>query len=366
MQEKQRRFLKDLCETATPSGFELEGQRVVAAYLKDSADKITLDVHGNLICVLNPDAPRRVMIDGHVDEIGFLVQHIDDNGFIYVAAIGGINLPTLPGERVVFYGPQGRVPGVFGRKAIHLMTAADRDAKINDISELWIDIGAKNAAEAAEAVPLGSYGVVDAGWRELRNNLVACRGFDDKAGVYVVAEAFRILAERRAAGRGPKVGVYCLSGTQEEIGLLGAKTVAFGIDPHASISVDVTGTSDCPGGADPKVWASSVKLGGGPVLQLGAIYDKAFNAHIESVAKTSGITLQPQPRSHNACTYAWYIHTTRAGVPVTLVSIPTRAGHSGAETISLDDLDQCALIVADAIEALPEDFDFTPGFITNK
>jgi len=359
MQEKQKQFLRTLCETVTPSGFELAGQRVVASYLEAHADSIKLDSHCNLICVLNPDAKRRVMIDGHVDEVGFLVQHIDDNGFIYVSPIGGINLQSMPGKRVVFMGPQGRVPGVIGRKAIHLMSAAEREAKFNDISEFWIDIGAKNAAEAAELAPLGSHGVIDAGWRELRNGLVACRGFDDKSGVYVAAEAFRILAERRAAGRGPKVGVYFLSGTQEEIGLLGGKTAGFGIDPHASVSVDVMCVSDFPGGADPKQ-ISEIKLGAGPVITMGPVYDKGLNAHIADTAKKSGIAVQLHSRAVGADTFAWYLHTTRAGVSASLISIPLRSGHSGIETLSLDDLDNCAQLVADAVEALPEDFDFTP------
>jgi len=358
MQEKSLAFCKTLCEAITPTGFEMPGQRIVAEYLKDSADEIRLDAHGNLHCVLNPGAKRRVMLDGHVDEIGFLTQHVDKEGFIYVSSLGGINVQLLGGERVLFMGPQGKVPGVIGRKAIHLMTPAERDKPASELSDFWIDIGAKSDTEVLELVPLGTCGIVDEGWRELRNGMVTCRGFDDKAGVFVVAEVFRILAERRKEGRGPKVAVHCVSATQEEIGLLGSTVAAYGIAPHAGIAVDVTHTSDDPGGAPKKT--STIKIGGGPVVSIGPCYDRDFVEIITGAAKKTEMPVQMHPAARGNGTDAWAMRHSRAGVPVALISIPLRYMHSAVELLSLDDLEKCALLIADAVEALPEDFEFGP------
>ena len=358
MQSKQKSFLKKLCESVTPTGSEISGQRLVAAYLKSSADKISLDVHGNLHCVLNPTAERRVMLDAHCDEIGLMTQFVDKDGFVFVQPLGGVNIQLLPGERVVFAGASGAVAGVIGRKAIHLMSAKERESGVADISDLWVDIGAKSEKEALEILPLGSSGVVETGWRELRNNLVSCRAFDDRAGVFVIAEALRIMAERTAEGRGPKVAVHCISTTQEEVGLLGATTAAFGVEPHAGIAVDVTFASDDPGGAPKKT--STIKLGGGPVMAVGPSYDKDLNAVVESAAKASGTPLQIQPRNRGNGTDAFAIRHSRAGAPVALVSVPLRYMHSAVEVISLDDLEKAAMLLADAVCALPKDFTFGP------
>jgi len=358
MQEKQKQFIKSLCESMTPIGSETPGQRVVADYLKDSADTIALDTHGNLHCVLNPGAKRRVMLAAHCDENGLIVQYIDKDGFVFVQPLGGVNIQLLSGERVVFAGANGAVPGVIGRKAIHLMSAKEREAGVADISDLWVDIGAKNEAEALEILPLGSCGVVEAGWRELCNGLVSCRAFDDRAGVFVIAETMRILAERKREGRGPKVAVHCVSTTQEEVGLLGATTAAFGVEPHAGIAVDVTFASDDPGGTPKKT--STVKLGGGPVLSIGPTYDAELAAIVKTAGKASSIPVQIKPCNRGNGTDAFAMRHSRAGVPVALVSIPLRYMHSAVETLSLDDLEKTATLLADVVEALPDDFSFGP------
>ena len=358
MQAKQKQFIKSLCEAVTPTGFELPGQRIVAEYLKGSADTISLDHHGNLHCVLNPGAKRRVMLDAHCDEIGFITQYVDKEGYIFVQALGGVNVQLLPGERVMFLGPQGPVSGVIGRKAIHLMTAKERESTVSDISELWVDIGSKSEAETLEVLPLGSCGIVEAGWRELRNGIVTCRAFDDRAGVFVIAEALRILAERTKEGRGPKVAVHCVSATQEEIGLLGATVAAFGIEPHAGIAVDVTFASDDPGGTPKKT--SAIKIGGGPSLAVGPAFDKDLSAVIQTAAKASETAVQIHPHARGNGTDAYAIRHSRAGVPVALLSIPLRYMHSAVELLSLDDLEKTATLIADTVAALPEDFSFGP------
>lgn len=346
MQQPQLNFLKSLCETVTPSGWEIPGQRLVADYIQPFADAVSLDCHGNLHAVMNPNAPTRILLDAHCDEIGLLVQYIDEKGFVFVQPIGGINIQLLPGERVIFQGAQGPVRGVIGRKAIHMMTPKEREEGVKEISDLWIDIGATNQAEALEVLPLASVGVVESGWRELLNGLVSARAFDDRAGVFVITEAFR-----RLKGRSLNVAVHLVSATQEELGLLGAKTAAFGINPHAGIAVDVTFASDDPGGQPRK--NGLIKIGGGPVLGIGPAYDHVLNDQIQKAATRAQIPLQIQPRARGNGTDAFAIRHTRAGVPVAQISIPLRYMHSAVEVASLDDLDQCAELIAETLAALP-------------
>ena len=346
MKQKQLDFLRGLCETITPSGWETSGQKHIADYVKPYADSVTLDCHGNLHAVLNPSAPVRIMIDAHCDEIGMMVQYVDEKGFIYVQPIGGVNIQLLPGERVVFQGSKGTVRGVIGRKAIHLMSPKEREEGVKDISDLWVDIGSTSAAETLAVLPLGSPGIVESGWRELMNGRVSARAFDDRAGVFVVIDALR-----RLKGRKLNVAVHVVSTTQEEVGLLGSTTAAFGIDPQAGIAVDVTFASDDPGGSPKKT--GTITLDGGPVLAVGPTYDHALNEAIRTAAEASKTKLQIQPRARGNSTDAFAIRHTRSGVPVALVSIPLRYMHSAVEVISLSDLDQCSQLIADTLASLP-------------
>lgn len=345
---KQFEFLRTLCETQTPSGREIEGQRLVAKYVEGYADEIRLDRLGNLHAVKNPGAQTRVMIDAHCDENGFMVQHIDERGFLYFSLVGGVNKQLLPGERVLLMGPAGPVNGVIGRKAIHLMEPKEREAGVGKIDDLWIDIGARSKAEAIEAAPIGTFGTADAPFRRLCGTRASARAFDDRCGVFVVMEALR-----RLKGRPLAVAAHFVSATQEELGLLGSKVAAFGIDPHMGISVDVTFATDDPKGT-PKTVAD-IRLGGGPVLGVGPNYDPAFCEIVRSVASDSGIPLQTQPRSRGNGTDGFVMRHTRAGVPVVQVSIPLRYMHSSVETIDLEDLDRGAQLLADVLSSLPAD-----------
>ncbi|MCL1910194.1 MAG: M20/M25/M40 family metallo-hydrolase [Kiritimatiellaeota bacterium] len=181
---------------------------------------------------------------------------------------------------------------------------------------------------------------------------------DDKAGVFIIAEAFRILAERRREGRGPKVAVHCVSATQEEVGLLGSIVASYGIAPHAGIAVDVCHATDIPGG-DPKK-TGAVKIGGGPAVAFGPPFDGDFLEIIRNAAKAASMPIQMVPTPRSGGTDAHAIRHTRAGVPVALIKIPLRYMHSAVELLSLDDLEKCALLIADTVEALPEDFEFGP------
>lgn len=340
-------FLKALCHAETPSGAELPGQRLVADYVAPFADSVRLDALGNLHAVRNPAAPCRVMIDAHCDEIGLLVQYIDEKGFLYFSAVGGVNRQILPGERVRLNGPAGSVNGVIGRKPIHLMSAKERDSGVAELTDLWIDIGASSREEAARVAPVGTFCIVDAGWRPLLGDIVSARALDDRCGVFVIMEALRLLKERSL-----NVAAHFVSSTQEELGLLGAGVAAYGIDPMLGISVDVTFASDAPQ-SSPKS-NGDLRLGAGPVIGVGPNYDPAFVAFIRDVAARCGIPLQLQARARGNGTNAFTIRHTRAGVPVVQLSIALRYMHSAVETISLKDLEATARLIAEVLAALPE------------
>ncbi|MCD8140430.1 MAG: M42 family metallopeptidase [Planctomycetaceae bacterium] len=332
-------FFFNLLNAPTPSGYEQPGQAIVEKYCKPFADEIRRDVHGNLHAVLNPKANFRVMLSGHVDEIGLMVMHIDEKGYLYVSSVGGVYVPLLQGERVVFSTANGPVPGVIGVKPIHLMDAKERDSAVSKIQDLWVDIGAKDKAEAEEMIELGDVGVVDRTPLRLPNDRLVARGLDDRAGVYVVVEALRLAAKEKVS-----VAVHMVSSVQEEVGLRGAKTAAHGIDPHIGIAVDVGFATDFPN-CNPKL-VGEATLGGGPILHRGPNFNPAVYDRLMRAAKDSRIKVQQQPIQRGSGTDANVIQMTRAGVAAGLISIPCRYMHSSAEMISIKDADNAAKLLA--------------------
>src|SRR5256712_3418985 len=221
-------FLKRLLDAPGPSGFETGPARVWREEVKTFAEEVTTDVHGNSIATLNAKGRPRLMLAGHIDEIGLQVTHIDDDGYLYFAAIGGWDPQVLVGQRVVIIGPKEPVSGVIGKQAVHLMKKEEME-KVSKISDLWIDVGAATKAEALERVRVGDAGVLDAAVREFPNRRIVSRSIDNRIGAYLVAEATRILAKDR-----PKhAAVFAVATTREEIAWMGggARTSAVGIDP---------------------------------------------------------------------------------------------------------------------------------------
>ena len=354
MREDSLAFLKALMETHSPSGFEQAAQKVVRAEMEKTGAEVSTDVHGNVIGTLNPGAEFRVMLAGHCDEIGLMVTHIDDQGFIFFAAIGGVDHALTQGQRVLLHGEKGAVPGVIGRKAIHLLDADERGKPVK-LSKQWIDIGAKNKKDALKVVEVGTPITMHAPFIELRNRLVVSKGFDDKAGAFVVAETLRILSARRLS---PAVGVYAVSTVQEEIGLRGATTSAFGIDPTVGIAVDVGFVSDYPD-CDKKI-VGDISLGGGPILHRGANINPVLARLMEKTARAKKIKFQMQAVPRATGTDANPIQLTRGGVAASLVSVPNRYIHSPVEMLSLDDLSNAAKLVAECVLAMKPGMSFIP------
>jgi endoglucanase len=354
MEESVFSFFKKLADSPSPSGFEQPAQRAWREYVAPHVDALQTDVMGNTWGVLRgPDRPR-VMLAGHVDEIGFMVQYIDDQGFLYFAPIGGVDAHLLPGQRLWVHGRQGRVLGVIGRKPIHLLEQEER-TKVAKLKELAIDIGAKDRAEAGTLVAVGDSATFAVEMERLRGQTVAARGLDDKMGSFVVAEALRRLSERRTELR---CSVYGVSTVQEEVGLRGARTSAYGIDPDVGICVEVTFATDHPG-VDKKS-IGDVQVGKGPVLPRGANINPAVFDLLRRTAEEEGIPLQYEAAPRATGTDANVMQLNRSGVATGLVEIPVRYMHTPSEVLSLDDVEAAVKLLIGFLLRVGPDNDWIP------
>jgi tetrahedral aminopeptidase len=352
MDPASREFFQKLLETPSPSGYERAIQDVVRAYARDFADRLTTDLHGNVIAAKNPDAAMRVMFAGHCDQIGMLISHFHDQGFLHAQTIGGWDAQQLIGQRMTVWTANGPVAAVISRKPIHLLTDEERKQVVK-LEDLWLDIGAKNKDEAKELVRVGDPVTLNLGMQEMRNGLANAPAMDNKSGLWVVMEALR-----RASDRNLKVGVFAVSTVSEEIGLRGAQTSAFGVDPQVGIAVDVTHATDCP--TIDKRQQGDISLGSGPVIVRGPNMNPIVVERLITLAQKAEIPHQlaasgkAQPNDSNA------LQINRAGVATGLVSIPNRYMHSAVEMVSLEDLDRAANLLAEFVLSLTGDEDFTP------
>ena len=345
-------FFKKTLETPSPSGYESPLQQVVREYVAPFADQVAGDVHGNVMAVRNPGAERRVMLAGHCDQIGLIVQYIDTDGYLFIQAIGGWDPQMLVGQRTTVWTDNGPVFGVIGRKPIHLLTEEERK-QVPKMKDLWLDIGAANKEEAEKLVRVGDPITVELAHREMRNERIASPAMDDKCGLWVVMEALRRIDAEKL-----RWAVYAVSTVQEEVGLRGAKTSAFGIDPHVGIAVDVTHATDCP--TVEKKEEGDIALGKGPVIERGPNMNPKVVRRLIEIAKAHEIPLQISASGKATGTDANSIQINRAGVATGLVSIPSRYMHSPVEVIALPDMDRAADLLARFCEGLGEAEDFRP------
>lgn len=345
-------FLQKLVTTPSPSGFEQAAQRLMRERMTPFADEVRTDVHGNVIAALNAGAQLRVMLAGHIDEIGLMVRHITDEGYLYVAAIGGLDPVVAVAQRVLVHAARGPVPGVVGRKAIHLTDPKER-GKATKLYKAWIDIGAKNRKDAEKVVAIGDPVTFDVGFGLLRNGLATARAFDDRMGAFVVAETLRKLKDKRL-----KVAVFGVSTVQEEIGARGARTSCYGVDPQAGIAIDVGHATDTP--EVDKTRAGDFRCGAGPIIARGANINPVLFKLMLEAARAARIAVQIEGAPGSTGTDANVIQISRAGVATGLVSVPCRYMHSPCEVISLKDLDAASSLLAALIARLPASVDFTP------
>ncbi len=347
-------FFKRLAESPSPSGFEQPAQRVWREYVGPHVDEIGSDVMGNTWGVVAGAERPRVMLAGHVDEIGLMVRYIDDQGFLYFAPIGGVDAHLLPGQRVWVHGREGAHLGTIGRKPIHLLEQDER-SKVAKIKDLAIDIGARDREEAEARVAVGDPATFAVGMVRLGADRVVSRGLDDKMGSFVVGEALRRLAGVRADLR---CSVYGVSTVQEEIGLRGAKTSAFGIDPDLGICVEVTFATDHPG-VDKKS-VGDVRVGKGPVISRGANINPRVFELLREAADDEEIPLQIEAAPRGTGTDANVMQLNRSGVATALIQVPLRYMHTPSEVLSLSDLEGAVRLLVAFLRKVRPDTDWTP------
>lgn len=344
-------FLKKLLNAPGPSTEEVRPARVWREEAAAFADNVYSDVRGNTFAVINGGAPR-VLLAGHIDEIGVIITYIDDEGFLYFKGVGGWDPQVLVGQRIRLLGKNGDVVGVIGKKAIHLMKPEERE-KASKLEDLWIDIGVSSRDEAVQQVRVGTVGVIDGNLYELPHNRVVSRSIDNRIGAYTVLEALRLLSQNR-----PAATVAAVATTQEEISLAGAQTSAFSFDPLVAIAVDVTHATDYPN-SDKKL-SGEAKLGGGPSLTAGSVNSPVVFDMLTSLAEREGIPYTVKVTTPASGTDADIIYRTRGGIASAVISIPNRYMHSPNEMIQMDDVQNAAKLIAAFCRSLTAEMDFIP------
>ncbi len=378
--------LRDLLAARGPSGYETAPATVWRAAAEAFGAKVEIDVVGTPSARVfrdpptPPGGPRRLVVMGHIDEIGLIVTHIDDEGFLWFRGVGGWDPQILVGQRVVLGTRAGELVGVIGKKPIHLLRDEERK-KVAEVRDLHIDIGARDGEQARALVRVGDVAVIDGDPVELPNGRIASRALDNRLGSFVALEAARLVAQGSGAqgsggpgdadrgredgvggaGGGPADGaaweLVAVAAAQEETTFGGSRTSAFSLEPDAAIVVDVTHATDAPG-IEVKE-SGKHPLGSGPVLSRGSTLHPLLFELLHDTAEREGIPFTVEAIGRNTGTDADAVHLSRGGVPTALVSIPLRYMHSPVELVQLTDVHAAARLIAAAARTLGADASFT-------
>ncbi|UPV74564.1 M20/M25/M40 family metallo-hydrolase [Halorussus limi] len=355
MDERHREFLDDLLATPSPSGFEADVQRVWVEYVSEFADEVRTDEYGNAVAVVEGSAERdaadrssgqgprdgdpAIAFTGHADEIGLMVNSVDEDGFVRLSRVGGTDRTVSKGQHVEIHTDDGVVRGVVGQTAIHLRDPEDEE--LEDIAEQHVDIGAETEAEARELVDVGDPITFDTPVRELQGTRMAARGMDNRVGIWVAAEA-----ARRAAEADVDATVYAVSTVQEELGKQGAKMVGFDLPVDAALAVDVTHAVDSPDLGKEKDQHGEVELGAGPVVARGSSNHPEVVRTVREAAAERDLPVQLQAAGRSTGTDADAFYTSQGGIPSLNVGLPNRYMHTPVEVIDTEDLNAAADLLA--------------------
>ena len=348
MRKESLEFLKSLLTTPSPSGYEVRGQRVWCDFARQFAHEVRTDSYGNAVAVLNPTGSPRIMLDGHIDELGLMIKHIDEKGYIWFQRIGGVDPAVVRTKRVNIHHGQAVVRGVVGSTAIHLQDHS-KDAKAPKMHEIFIDIGAADAKEARKRVSVGDPITFVDDFEMLDKHIAVARAFDNRVGTWAVIEALRLASE---AGK-LACAVFACSSIQEELGCKGAGMTVINEAPDAAIVVDVTHATDTPG-LDAKEHGE-VKMGKGPTISLGRENHPVLVERLRRVAKRARIAMQVETFNLRGGTDALSIYDRRGGVPSAVVGVPNRYMHTTVEMLDLRDLQHTADLLAAFLKDLKAD-----------
>ena len=339
-------FLTELLQAKSPSGSEGQAQAVFDAHVKPHADTYANDALGCRLATLNKTGGPTVMFSGHMDELGLIITYVNKDGFIYFDTIGGHDKTIISGRRVIIQTAHGLVKGVTGKRAIHLMEESDRK-KVPEIHEIWMDIGAKSKAEALKRVAIGDVATYDHEFEIISGSVGTARAFDNKVGAYIVGEALIRLSREKAKLNAKIVSVAT---TQEEIGVRGATTSAFSVDPHVALAVDVGHATDHPDCDNRKY--GETKLGGGPIICRGPNINPKVYQRLIACAKKAKITVQLEADPRPTGTDARAIQMARGGVACGLVSVPLRYMHTPSEVVDLQDVEDCVKLFVEFAKSI--------------
>ena len=345
-------FLTELLKAKSPSGAEAQAQAVFDHFVKPHAEAYANDALGCRQATLNQKGAPTLMFAGHMDELGLIITYVNKDGFIYFDTIGGHDRSIISGRRVIVQTAEGPVKGVTGKRAIHLMDEGDRK-KVPEIHEIWIDIGAKSKAEALKRVAIGDVATYDHEFELISGSVGTARAFDNKVGAYIVGEALIRLAKAKAKLNAKVVSVAT---TQEEIGVRGATTSAFAVDPHVALAVDVGHATDHPDCDNRKF--GETKLGGGPIICRGPNINPKVYSRLLAIAKKARIPYQLEADPRPTGTDARAIQMARGGVACGLVSIPLRYMHTPSEVVDLEDVENCVKLFVEFAKSIAKDESF--------
>ncbi len=357
MEDRALAFLRRLLDAPGPSGYEGAPAQVWREEASTFADDVTHDVVGNSIARVNAgagsDEAPKVLLAGHIDEIGFVITHVDPDGFLWFAPLGGWDEQVVVGQRLRIRGRAGDVIGVIGKKAAHLLKEEDRQ-KPTRLDDMWIDIGAVDRADATRRVDIGDPAVIDSQFVMLNEDVCVARSMDNRVGAFVALEAARLVAQDRCAAE-----LYAVATAQEETTFGGAFTASFRVPSTVAIAIDVTHATDYPG-ADKKR-DHEVKLGGGPVLGRGSTINDGVFYGLRDAAQRLGIDFAVQATGRSSGTDADAMIHSGPGTATGVVSVPNRYMHSPNEVVSLRDLDEATRVIAEFVRTVTPESDFRPG-----
>jgi endoglucanase len=342
-------LLKKLAEAHGVSGYEGEIREIVKAELEGYVDELRTDKLGNLIATKRGKKPS-IMIAAHLDEIGLIVKHIDDEGFIRFSTLGGWFEQTLLNQRVILHAEGGGVYGIIGSKPLHAMKEKERE-KVIKVDDMFIDVGAQSKEEVGRlGISVGTPITTDRSFVELKNERVTCKAFDNRSGVAVMIEALKRVDT--------KFEVYVVGTVQEEVGLKGARTTAYELSPDVALASDVERAGGHPG-LEKK--DAAIEIGKGPVITVsdaagrGIITPPSVLKWLKETAARHTIEYQLSV-TEGGTTDASAIHLTKSGIPSGVIGVPARYIHTPVELVSLKDLDKCAELVARAVESVGDYF----------
>lgn len=351
--KKTEEFLEDLLTTPSPTGFEKAGQMVWLNHVRSVADRIETDAYGSAAAMIDADPDAiTVMLEAHCDEIGMIVQHVDESGFIYINRVGGSDPGIARARKVYIHSREGIVSGIIGHTAIHLQDRENN--KLPKWSDLFIDIGASSREEALAMIQVGDPVTLSEQFEFLSDELITGRALDNRIGGFVIARTMEALQSRRSQ---LKVNVIALNAVQEEVGGFGARMMAYRYNPDVAMVTDVTHATDSPGINHKQ--HGLIKLGNGPVVNYGGANHPMVLSHFGNVSEKSGIALQREASGSRTGTDTDSIFFQRRGIPSGLVSLPLRYMHSPVEMASLADVTQLTDFLVEAVLALDKKQSFS-------